>query len=296
MIGRAFKGTIGHPGAGDAEEGATRGVEVPLSWFTIGGGISGLGIIALAWGYFGISPLLGTLAVFLSFFLTLVSARATGETSVTPMGAMGKITQLTYGVLIPQNAVANLVTAGITASSSSSCADLLNDLKVGYLLGANPRRQFVAQIFGVLVGTVATTLGDSILVPDATALTGIDGGEPRFPAPGAYQWKAVADVFKLGIENLHPLARQGIWIGIALGALLALAELALPRAKKWLPSATGLGFGLMLPFSTPLSFFVGAMLAELVTRAKRETAERYIMPVASGVIAGRAFWGSSSPR
>ena len=277
--------------ASDEDDARTRGVEVPLSWFVAGGSVSGLAIIALAWGYFGISPLLGLLAVFMSFFLALVATRATGETSVTPMGPMGKITQLTYGVLIPQNAVANLVTAGITASAASSCADLLNDLKVGYLLGANPRRQFIAQLFGVAVGTVATTIGYFVLIPDATAITGIDGGEPRFPAPGAQQWKAVADVFRLGIANLHPLAREGIWVGLALGAVLALAELALPRAKKWLPSATGIGFGLMLPFSTPLSFFVGALIAEVFARRNRLLADRYVVPVASGVIAGESILG-----
>ena len=68
---------------------------------------------------------------------------------------------------------------------------------VGYLLGANPRRQFVAQLFGVAVGTVATTLGYFILIPDATAITGVGGAEPMFPSPAAQQWKAVADVFRL---------------------------------------------------------------------------------------------------
>jgi putative OPT family oligopeptide transporter len=291
VIARAFRGVGGGRGAGDADDAVTRGVEVPLAWFVAGGSVSAAGVVALAWGYFGIPPLLAVLAVVLSFFLTIVSARATGETSVTPMGPMGKITQLTYGVLIPQNPVANLVTAGITASASSSCADLLNDLKVGYLLGANPRRQFVAQLFGVAVGTVATTIGYLILIPDATAITGSDGTASRFPAPGAQQWKAVADVFKLGLTNLHPLAREGIAIGLALGLVLALAEGALPRWKKWLPSATGLGFGLMLPFSTPLSFLVGALLAEAVARLNRPAAERYVMPVASGVIAGESIFG-----
>jgi OPT family oligopeptide transporter len=291
VIARAVKGIFRRVGAEGEDDAKTREVEVPLSWFVAGGSLSALAIIALAWGYFGISPLLGLLAVLLSFFLALVATRATVETSVTSMGPMGKITQLTYGVLMPQNAVANLVTAGITASSASSCADLLNDLKVGYLLGANPRRQFIAQLFGVAVGTVATTLGYFVLIPDATAITGVDGQEPRFPAPGAQQWKAVADVFRIGISNLHPLARQGIAVGLALGAVLALAELALPRAKKWLPSATGIGFGLMLPFSTPLSFLLGALIAEGVTRANRLLGDRYVVPVASGVIAGESILG-----
>jgi uncharacterized oligopeptide transporter (OPT) family protein len=289
VVGRALRGIVGN--VDGADDALTRGVEVPFAWFVWGAGASAMGVVALSWGYFGIPPLLALLAVVLSFFLTLVAARATGETSVTPVGPMGKITQLTYGVLLPQNAVANLVTAGITANAAGSCADLLNDLKVGYLLGANPRRQLVAQLFGVVVGTVATTVGYLVLIPDATAITGIDGAPPRFAAPGALQWKAVADVFRVGIDNLHPLARQGIAVGLALGAALAVAEAALPKHKRWIPSATGLGFGFMLPFSTPLSFLVGALVAEGVTQKNRTLAERYLVPVASGAIAGESILG-----
>jgi OPT family oligopeptide transporter len=293
MIVRAFKRFNGDGAPeGDADPELARPVEVPRAWFVIGGIVSALAVVALAWGYFGIPPLLAALAVVLSFFLTLVGARATGETSVTPMGPLGKITQLTYGVIMPQNALANLATASITAGATGSCADLLNDLKVGYLLGANPRRQYIAQLFGVVTGTLATTLGYFILVPDATRLTGVDGSTPQFPAPAAHQWKAVADVMTHGIGSLHPMARQGIAWGIALGIVFALAEMiARPEWKKWIPSATGVGFGLMMPFSTPLSFLVGALLAELATRLNRERTERYAIPIASGVIAGESIFG-----
>jgi uncharacterized oligopeptide transporter (OPT) family protein len=138
---------------------------------------------------------------------------------------------------------------------------------------------------------VATTLGYLLLVPDATVITGTDTVAARFPAPGAQQWKAVADVFRVGLENLHPLARQGIWVGLALGAVFALTERARPDWKKWLPSATGVGFGLMLPFSTPLSFLLGALAAEVFTHLSRVRAERYVVPIASGVIAGESILG-----
>ena len=39
--------------------------------------------------------------------LSIVAARATGETDLTPIGAMGKITQLTYGVIAPGNMKTN---------------------------------------------------------------------------------------------------------------------------------------------------------------------------------------------
>ena len=183
------------------------------------------------------------------------------------------------------------MTAGITSGSSLASADLLNDLKSGYLLGANPRRQFLAQAMGVLTGTIASCIGYFLLVPNATALTGIDGADPKFPAPSAQQWKAVAQVFKLGIQNLHPMAQQGIVCGLVLGAVLATLEFYLPKKKEWLPSATGLGFGLMLPFVFPLSLFLGAFIAYVVSKLDKKTADRFVIPIASGVIAGESIIG-----
>src|SRR5258708_29419282 len=115
---------------------------------------------------------------------------------LTPFGTLVKLTQHWYGLLFPQSYVANLMTASITAGASGSAADLLTDLKSGYLLGAHPRRQFVAQFLGIFVGTGASVLGYYLLVPDATVLTGRAGQAPQFAAPSAQQWKAVAEIFR----------------------------------------------------------------------------------------------------
>ena len=58
-----------------------------------------------------------------------------------------------YGIA-PTNMTTNLMTASITAGAASHSADLLTDLKSGYLLGGNPRKQTIAQLFGVLAGTL----------------------------------------------------------------------------------------------------------------------------------------------
>jgi uncharacterized oligopeptide transporter (OPT) family protein len=286
-IARAFRGLAG---GGGAPEGRPD-VEVPMSWFAAGTGIAGLAVVVIAWTQFGVPLPLGVLAVLLTFVLCLVAARATGETDITPTGAMGKIMQLIYGVLIPQSATANLMTAGITAGSASATADLLNDLKSGYLLGANPRRQFIAQFMGIFTGTVATVTGFYLLVPDATALTGTDDTPPAFPAPAAQAWKAVADVFRLGIENMHPMHRNAIWVGLAIGAGLLLLERALPKGKKYLPSPTGIGLGFILPFMYPLSMFAGALIATGWNRVNAKSAEDYVVPVSSGIIAGVSIVG-----
>ncbi len=277
------------------EEGSTEDLiertEAPITWLFWGMGIAGVAISILAWRFFEIPLYYGVLAVLLTFVLALVAARATGETDITPGGPLGKIMQLTYGVLIPQSTTANLMTASITSNASLACADLLNDLKSGYLLGAHPRRQFVAQFLGVFTGTVASTLGYFILVPNVGVFNSVDGADPKFAAPGAQQWKAVAELFKVGIHNLHPMARECIVIGIIVGAVFTLVEFYLPKTKKYLPSATGIGLGLLLPFSVPLSFLIGALIAAAIGKMKPKTAERFVIPIASGIIAGESIIG-----
>ncbi len=286
---RAIGGLAG--GAAEGEDPRVAATEVPMSWFGLGVLVAGTGAVVIAWLYFDVPPIYGVLAVVLSFFLSLVAARATGESDITPIGAMGKIVQLTYGVLIPQSMTANLMTASITASSASSSADLLNDLKSGYLLGANPRRQFIAQLSGIFAGTIATVGGFYLLVPDATVLNGVGSQAPQFPAPSAQTWRAVAEVFRTGLGGMHPVHQQVLFFGLGLGTLLVLMEELLPKAKKWLPSPTGLGLGMILPFQYPLSMFLGAAIGMVWTRASPKTADDHLVAVSSGVIAGLSIMG-----
>lgn len=292
--------TLGGKATGDAAHRHEAGmqvvdpaaVEVPMRWFVVGIGMVTVGILAIAWQAFGVPPHLGLLAVLMTFFLALVACRATGETDITPSGPMGKIMQLTYGVLMPQSTTANLMTAGITSGAGLASADLLNDLKSGYLLGANPRRQFVAQFAGIFTGSIASVMGYFLLVPNARVLIGEGDKPPVFPAPSAQQWKAVAELFKVGLSNLHPMAQQAIVVGVMVGVALALIESLGPRKLKgWLPSATGLGLGLLLPFYSSFAMLLGALVARGYQKKSPAQAERFTVPVASGVIAGESIMG-----
>lgn len=286
---RAFSGLFG--GSTEVVDARITATEVPMSWFIGGGLLAGSGVIAIGAAYFEIPVIYGIVAVILTFFLSLVACRATGESDITPVGAMGKLMQLTYGALIPQSTTANLMTASITASAAGSAADLLNDLKSGYLLGANPRRQFIAQVAGIFSGTIASVWGFYLLVPDAVTLLGTADQAPRFPAPSAQAWRAVAEVFKNGLEAMHPAHQQVLVIGLVLGVVLTLAELALPKYKDYLPSATGIGMGLILPFQYPFSMLIGALVAWIWQQQNPKQAEAYLVPLAAGLIAGISIMG-----
>ena len=290
-FGRSLRAVAEQPGAerSGADETARAeldAIEVPSSWFIAGSVFSTLGLVAIGVAAFQIRWWLGIVAVLLAFVLAIVACRATGETDTTPVGAMGKITQLTYGILAPANVVTNLMTASITAGAAGSAADLLTDLKSGYLLGASPRKQFLAQLSGTLVGTLAVVPLFYWLVPTPDVI-----GSDRFPAPAAQVWKGVALVLANGIESLHPWARWGMLVGAAIGIVLPLLELAFPKHKEWVPSAMGVGLALVIPCFNSISMFLGALLAWAFSRLNREAAERYTIPCASGLIAGESLLG-----
>jgi uncharacterized oligopeptide transporter (OPT) family protein len=266
--------------------------DVPFRWIVVGGAIAGAAVVTLAWLGFGIAPYLGALAVALTFVLALVTCRVAGEADVAPIGPVGKVTQLSFGVVAPQRLALNLMTASITAGASLAAADLLTDLKAGHLLGASPRRQIVAQLVGTVSGAVAACLAYTILVPDASVFsTSSSGVAPLFAAPAARQWEAVARVLALGLDHLHPMARGGIFVGGALGILLATLETAMPRTRHLLPSATGLGLGLMLPFYQSLAMAIGAVASAVFRRVRPEKAQAFTLPIASGLVVGESLLG-----
>ena len=261
-------------------------IETPMSWFAIGQGIS---LIALAWlahQSFGMPYWQSALAVLLSFLLALVACRITGETDTTPIGAMGKVTQLTFGAMNPGNINVNLMAANITAGAAGSSADLLTDLKSGYLLGANPRKQFIAQFAGIFIGTLVTVLTFSLLVPNAEVL-----GSKQFPAPAAQTWAAVARAMSAGLSVLEPVKVWSIIIGGAVGIIMALLPAMLPKYAKFMPSAAGFGLAWVFEWSSSLMFFLGAVIGWALERKKPEVAKEYTFPVASGLIAGGALMG-----
>jgi putative OPT family oligopeptide transporter len=260
-----------------------RDIEVPLRWLVIGIIPLAIASIALQWLAFSISPLVGATTIFLSFFLGLVACRATGETDVTPMSAMCKITQLTVAVMAPKNIVTNLMAASVTANIASSSADLLTDLKSGYLLGANARHQFLAQLSGVFFGIAAVVPAWYLMVPDKAALE-------AFEPPSVNIWKSVAMALSQGIETVPLTARWGMLIAGLLGIALALLDRYIDKKwKPYVPSAMGLGLSWVMPFSNSFAFFLGALVASVWRFISKKSAELYVVPVASGAVAGESL-------
>src|ERR1039457_3752296 len=285
-IAKAFRGLRGLFSGASRPNGDIDAIETPVSWFVAGQAVSLVALCWLAKVSFNMPIWQCVIAVLMSFFLSLVACRVTGETDTTPTGAMGKVTQLVFGALNPGNMNVNLMSANITSSAAISSADLLTDLKSGYLLGANPRKQFIAQFCGIFIGTLATVLAFRVMVPTASVL-----GSDQFPAPAAQSWRAVALALSKGFESLEPVKIWSIAIGGATGALLTLLPLWFPRHAKWMPSAAGIGLSWTFHWYYGFLFFVGAHAGWLMERKDPERADLYNYPVSSGVIAGGSLMG-----
>ncbi len=286
---RAFGGLLSvFGGSNKNNDDPLAHVEVPGSWFITGTFLSGLVCVVFGHIFFEITWWMGILAVMVTFLLSIVAARATGETDITPIGAMGKITQLMYGVIAPSNITTNLMTASVTSGAASHAADLLTDLKSGYLLGGNPRRQTISQLFGVAAGTLICVPAYMMIVQSNPEKLGSE----ELPAPAAKVWAGVAQLLAKGVSELPPGALGAILVGALLGVTLTLLEEFTPKQyRKWIPSATGLGIAGVIPAFNALSMFLGALVAWILAKRSPQTDEKYTISVSSGLIAGESLMG-----
>jgi len=285
-LGRTFGSIFAGIGGGVRVRGPLDHIEIPMTWFVVGFPIVGLLAAVLLTWVFHIHWWMGLVAVVLTFFLAAVVARAGAETGINPIGAMGKVTQLAFGALAPGNVTANIITADITAGAACSCSDTVGNLKVGHMVGANPRKQFISQFFGVFAGAILAVPAYFILVPDANAL----GGD-KFPAPSALVWRGVAEVLSQGLSTIPRSALVAMAVAFVLGTIIVLIDNVFPKAKPYTPSPAALGIALTAPGSQGFAMFLGALIVWILEKKAAKWNEMYTVPVASGCIAGESIMG-----
>ncbi|HET9299091.1 MAG TPA: OPT/YSL family transporter, partial [Candidatus Polarisedimenticolaceae bacterium] len=262
-------------------------VECPAWWFPLGFVVLAPVVIALMTWLFQIPLWAALIALPLAVVMGFVAARVTGETDVTPTKAFGPVTQLVYGGIAPGNLPGNILAANVTGGIGLHAADLLTTLKTGWLLGGDPRAQFRAQLYGVVAGAFVVVPAFMLLIPDPSVL-----GTPAWPAPSCLVWAGVSEAFANGLGALTAPARLGIGIGLLLGVALALSERFAPApARAWVPSPSGLGIAMVIPGSNAIAMFLGALIAEILRRRRPSLANRYVVPVSSGLIAGESLMG-----
>jgi uncharacterized oligopeptide transporter (OPT) family protein len=201
---------------------------------------------------------------------------------------MGKVTQLTFGVVAPGDVTSNLMTANVTGGAASQCADLLHDMKTGLMIGASPRYQAIAQSAGVLAGALAGSAAYLVLVPDPGKML----LTAEWAAPAVAQWKAVAEVLTKGLEHMPTGSGLAMAWAAGLGIALAIAEKILPpKVRTWVPSPASIGLAIVIPAWYSVSIFLGGLLGLVAFRFARTWAQRFVTVLAAGLIAGESLTG-----
>lgn len=263
--------------------------DVSKRWFIAGASVALICAVVAQVAFFEIKAWAAVVGVILSFVLAVVATRVSGETNVTPIGPMGKVTQLAFGVMDPTNPAANLMAANVTGGSASQCADLMHDLKCGYMIGATARKQAVAQIAGALSGSLLGSMFYLILIPNPREQLMTD----QWPAPAVATWKAVAELFKVGFEALPKGTPEAMLLAGILGVALPVLEKTV--SKKWrylVPSAAAMGLALVIMPRNSISMFLGALIAYVLARVCKTWTERFLVTICAGVIAGESLTGA----
>ena len=258
--------------------------EFPLSLVIIG--VLGLSAILcyLQELYFGIPVWMTLVMIVTSLPLMLVGLRALGETNWGPISSLSNLMQGLFAAIAPGNINANILANGTTGTIASTSEALMQDYRAGHLIGSTPRAMTYAQLMGAPIGAAALAWSYPLLV----STYGITGDNAQLAAPTARRAAGFAEVLSGGVDQLPATALIAAGIAIVLGIIFALMELN-KGLRVFTPSPTALSIGALIPFAANAPILVGAIFAALWMLVSKRTAVVYMIPLASGFIAGEAL-------
>ncbi len=188
---------------------------------------------------------------------------------------------VSLGVSGPSGIVAVLGVASVVCVSSAVAGELLQDFKVGYILGGTPRTIQIVELIAVVCASLV------MYFPLMVLHFGMGGfGSPQLPAPQAGLMASLAQGI-VGGDMPWALVVVGIFMGIA----MILFKVRSPML---------VAVGMYLPLSTTFAIFVGGMIRGLTdmmrerkgfNEAQKARVENVGVLVASGLIAGEALMG-----
>jgi putative OPT family oligopeptide transporter len=215
--------------------------------------------------------------------LMLVGLRVLGETNWGPISALSNLMQGVFGLLAPGNVQSNMVASGVTGSIASESEGLMQTYKTGHMIGSTPKYLTYMNLLAVPVGAAAV----AVMYPLLRDAYGI-GGDTGLQSPISQKWVGFAKLLSQGFSAIHPSALYALVIGSVLGILFTVLEQK-RSIRTWVPSPTGVGIGMLVPASAVATMFAGGVVELVWRRLHRKSAETYVIPVASGFIAGEAL-------
>lgn len=203
------------------------------------------------------------LAIFLALLFSILGVRALGETDLNPVSGIGKLSQLIFAAIIPNNhpskILINLVAGGIAEAGAQQAGDLMQDLKTGHLIGASPKAQFTAQI----IGTIYSVFLSSIMYKVYNSVYEIPS--EMFRIPTAIIWIDCSRLFTG--EGLPAKAFEFSMVFGVIFGIISLLKNTVPKTSQYhkylifLPNGVAVGIGIYNSPSFTLARFLGGVIS-----------------------------------
>jgi uncharacterized oligopeptide transporter (OPT) family protein len=256
--------------------------EFPLRWVIIGAIVSGAALVTVQYFMLGQPPWITIVAILLSVPLALVGLRVLGETNWGPISALSNMMQGVFALLAPGNVPANMVASGTTGTVAIESEAIMQDYKAGHMVGSSPRFMTYMQLLATPLGAAAVAWMYPVL-HDTYGFR-----EDGLSSPISQKWAGFAAILAKGADALPQGAGYALIVGAILGIAFAIVE-GKVKDKTWVPSATGLGIGMLVPAATILTMFLGALIGFVWSRTHSRSSDLCQIPLASGLIAGEAL-------
>jgi putative OPT family oligopeptide transporter len=240
-------------------------------------------------GTFGAAIVAALVMALAGFFFAAVSGNLVGTigSSNNPISGLTLSTLIIAAILMVligatgiSGVAAVLGVAAVVCVSSAVAGEMLQDLKVGHILGGTPWKMQVGDLIGVLASSLILFFPLMILHGAFTF------GSKELPAPQAGLMAALSQGI-VGGEMAWPLVVVGMFMGFA----LILVQVRSPML---------VAVGMYLPLETTFAIFCGGMIKAVVDKlaakksfneAQKARMENTGILLASGLIAGEALTG-----
>ena len=175
--------------------------------------------------------------------------------------------------------------AAVVCCASAMAGDMIQDLKVGQLIGGTPRKMEIAELIGTIAVSFVLVFPIMILHEGNLATGGIGIGDTALPAPQAGLMAQLATGI---VGGEMPWGLILIGVGMAIGLILIKA-----------PAPMLIAVGMYLPLETSFAIFIGGVIKAIADKwfkprldeAGQGRFENAGILLASGLIAGEALTG-----
>jgi uncharacterized oligopeptide transporter (OPT) family protein len=214
------------------------------------------------------------------WFAGIVIAQCTGMTDWSPISGIALLTVMICLFLTGNQVVPAVLIGAAVCVAITECADMMQDLKTGSLVGAQPRRQQWVEMAVVWIGpAISLSVVAAIAALNYQKFGIYFGPGTDMPAPQAAALEGVINTIRGGDAPVAMYSMGGL-----IGCLLSLTGMA--------GLGVLVGLSMYLPLMFLLPYGLGCLLQMVFTKFKGAAwTENWCVPFAAGLLVGEGLLG-----